>query len=239
MKNDERAIMGARNNADLYEAVFTSQGLSFERLEYAFVGKDQPPPYYANLTVLKPSHANDILLKAKELAHMFDGKVGLKDSFCDLKLEAHGFRVLFSSSWIWREARGAASSSPWQKIENEADLYLWEDVWKECGSPTEHHMFPPEILRRPDIHIFGNKVDGRFEAGCIANTSSDCVGLSNVFSKTSSNRIFADAAVAAEGVDPEKPIVGYESGESLTHAQNTGFATVGDLRILIADAAFT
>lgn len=237
MNVDARAVLAAQNNADLYEAVFDAHGLSFERLAAAFVGKDRPPPFYSNLTVVTPSLTDEIVMQVKELADRFDGKVGLKDSFCQLDLAAFGFRILFTAQWIWRENRGNKASSLWQKVENDADLLRWESAWKEAGSATEQLMFPSKLLQRPEIHLLGHKVDGVFETGCIVNTSADCIGLSNVFSRSPSDRIFADAAAAAEAVDPKRPIVGYESGESLRHAIDAGFETVGDLRILVADAA--
>lgn len=237
MNVDERAVIAAKNNADLYEAVFSSQGVQFERLPFAFVGKDRPPPYYSNLTVLSASQADDILLQIKVLAAKFEGRVGLKDSFCQLDIEENGFRVLFGASWIWRESQGNAPSSNWQRVENNADLLLWEEAWKKSGSPTEHRMFRPEILERPDVCFLGNKVGSEFEAGCIATASTDCIGLSNVFSRLHSKELFAHATAAIESIGHNKPIVGYESGEDLVDALDAGFETVGDLRILVADAA--
>jgi len=38
---DERAVIAADNNADLYEAVFSSQGLRYERLPFGFVANSK------------------------------------------------------------------------------------------------------------------------------------------------------------------------------------------------------
>ena len=61
------------------------------------------------------------------------------------------------------------------------------------------------------------------------------MGLSNVFAASSD--LFEQAAAAVASVDPHLPIVGYESGTSLEQARSASFTTVGDLRILVADAA--
>ncbi len=237
MNVDERAVIAAGNNADLYEAIFLSHGLRFERLPFAFVGKDRPPPYYSNLTVLSAAHDDDIVILIMALAEQFEGRVGLKDSFCQLDIEENGFRVLFSASWIWRESQKSETSCSWQIIENEADLLLWEEAWKKAGSPTEHRMFKSEMLDKSDIYFLGQKADGEFKAGCIANASADSIGLSNVFSRSDTTGLFSRAAAAVESLGHKKPIVGYESGGDLDNAMDAGFETVGDLRILVAEAA--
>lgn len=237
MAIDQRAIIAAGNNADLYEAMFASQGLNYLRLPYAFVGKDRPPPFYSNLTVLSPGHAAEIALQLRELARKFNGVIGLKDSFCELDLEANGFEILFGASWIWREADRHPIATDWERVERETDLRLWEQAWKGAGSPTSQRMFTATMMQRPEIAFLGHRKDGRFEAGCIANLSKDCVGISNVFSEAPSDAVFAQAAAAVASVAPHLPIAGYESGEELAHALKAGFVTAGDLRILVAKPA--
>ncbi len=235
MSVDERAVMAAENNADLYEAMFSSQGLAYQRLPFAFVGQDEPPPYYSNLTILSPDRADEIVEHIKTLAERFGGAVGVKDSFCRLELEPNGFRTLFEASWIWREPGVRPVSHGWHRIEDETDLALWEAAWKRSGSPTDRRMFNAKMLRRSDISFLGRKGSGGYEAGCIANRSADCIGLSNVLAASSD--LFEQAAAAVASVDPHLPIVGYESGTSLEQARTASFTTVGDLRILVADAA--
>ena len=237
MKVDPRAILAANNNADLYAAIFASQGLVFDRLPYAFVGKDRPPPFYSNLTVLAPGHCNEIVLQLRALAQKFGGVIGLKDSFCELDLGANGFDTLFGASWIWREARLQDSLNAWERIEDESGLMLWEEAWKQTGSPTEQRMFKPAMHKRPEVVFLGHWVDGEIEAGCIANISENCIGISNVFSRSPSDGLFAQAAAAVASVAPHLSIAGYESGADLEHARMAGFVTVGDLRILVSSAA--
>jgi len=234
---DPRAIIAANNNADLYAAMFASHGLGYERLAYAFVGKDRPPPFYSNLTVLSPDHADEIALQLRTLAQNLNGAIGLKDSFCDLDFELNGFDMLFDASWIWREAGPPNSSSAWERLEAEADLLLWEAAWKQSGSPTSQRMFTTELMARPEIIFLGHRTGGEFHAGCIANISETCVGISNVFSRLPSDSVFAQATEAVASIAPHLPIVGYESGKVLDHARRVGFTTVGDLRILVAKAA--
>ena len=70
----------------------------FERVPYAFVGHDRPPPYYSNLTTLDPDHTYAIPQELARFALKFGGVLGLKDSFCLLELEKNGFETLFEAS---------------------------------------------------------------------------------------------------------------------------------------------
>lgn len=234
MAIDPRAVVAANNNGDLYAAMFGAHDLAFERLPYAFVGRDRPPPYYSDLTVLLPDHGQDIIAQLGALSEQFGGIVGLKDSFCELELEANGFETLFDASWIWREAGRHAAAADWLRIEDEAGLLEWEAAWKRGGSPTQQRMFRAELLERPDIVFLARRDGDAIIAGCIANVSDACVGISNVFARSPSDDVFAEAAAAVASVAPHLPIAGYESGQDLEQARNAGFETVGALRILVA-----
>ncbi|WP_299861629.1 hypothetical protein [uncultured Hoeflea sp.] len=237
---DQRAIIAANNNADLYAAMFISHGLGFERRPYVFVGLERPPPYYSNLTVLAPGHGKEITGRLEVLRRNFTGRIGLKDSFCELDLQSSGFDILLDASWIWRSSGKPSGFNCWERIETEADLLAWEGAWKRMGSPAPQRMFRASLLDRPDIVFLCHKSDGEIAAGCIANLSETCIGISNLFSRTQSAGVFAEAAAAVAAVAavaPDLPITGYESGEDLDHAIQAGFETVGDLRVLVAPAA--
>ncbi len=229
---DERAICGARNNADLYESVFSVHGLEYHRSAYSFVADDVPPPYYSALTVLSPNDAA-IMSELANLARRLGGVMGIKDSFCRLDLASNGFETLFEASWIWRSPRQVTIPAGWEVVKEASDLLLWEDGWKRNGSPTDKRMFPDAFLARDDVVFLGRKIEGRFVAGCIANRSDDCVGLSNVFAETSSQIVFSQASDAAAAVGGNVPVVAYESGAKLEYANQADFDTVGQLRVLV------
>jgi hypothetical protein len=229
---DDRAILGARNNADWYEAVFEAHGLGYSRLPCAFIALDTPPPYFAALTVLSPDDEADLLRELARAAERFGGVMALKDSFRRLDPEANGFETLFEASWIWRAPQQATMPEGWVVVRRPGDLSLWEDGWKRNGSPTDRRMFPEPLLARDDVFFLGRKVHERFVAGCIANLSDDSVGFSNVFSETSIN-VVAEAADAVSAVNGNLPTVGYETGTALDHAILLGFEIVGGLRILV------
>lgn len=233
----ERATIAADNNADLYQAIFESWGLRFARRSYAFVAVDRPPPYYSNLTVLSQNRTDDVLPLLRRIADEGDGSVGLKDSFNELDLQAFGFDILFRASWIWRGAETAFLPDGWVKVGDGIALAQWEIAWKRAGSPTAAKMFRDALLGNPGITILGKMKDGHFVSGCIANKSSDCVGISNVFSVFQEESIFAEATEAVASLAPYLPIVGYKSEADLEAVSKAGYEMTGDLRILVAQNA--
>ena len=236
MKYDERAILAANNNAELYEAMFQAWGLQYERDDFAFVGRDRPPPFFSNLTVLVPGARDDIISHLRGLAPRFGGSVGLKDSFCEFDPQANGLGLLFQASWIWRSP-DAGLGSDWLKVEDQFELEEWEAAWKMAGSPTDVRMFRNPLLRGDDLTFLYKREAGQVVSGCIANVSSDCVGISNVFSVTDEVGCFSQATAAVASMNPALPIAGYATGPRLRAALHAGFEATGDLRILAAENA--
>ncbi|MEP0963987.1 MAG: hypothetical protein ABJL72_19490 [Roseobacter sp.] len=236
---DNRAIFAAQNNADLYEAIFEAQALRFEKHVFAFVAVDIPPPYYANVTILDPNHNQAVLSELARITLRSEGALAVKDSFCQLELGQNGFKTVFDASWIWRDPRFVTMPDEWHVIQNSVQLAQWEQAWKENGSPTEGRMFPDTLLDNPRVNFLGTFSEGRYTAGCIANLSNTCIGLSNIFAEMPSVKNFGDAANSVASLDCARAVVGYEAGLTLDFAETHGFEPTGDLRVLIArDAKF-
>ncbi len=224
---DPRVTLAAANNADLYQVVFRGHGLRFRRSDNAFVAVDQPPPYYSQMTVLSPDDPEAILAEVDALAQRAEAVVGLKDGFSTLDLTGRGFETLFDAQWIWRAPQSAQPT--WKVVSSAAGLDCWEAAWKRGGSPTDVRMFPPDMLGDASVAFLANWDGDQIVAGCIANLSPDCVGVSNVFGSDA----FAAAAKAVGALYPTLPIVGYESGPDIENAIRAGFETIGTLRIWI------
>lgn len=236
MAYDERAILAANNNADLYEAMFQAWALRYERRPSAFVGRDRPPPFYSNLTVLAPGARDEIISHLRGLALRFGGSVGFKDSFCEFDHRASGLSLLFQASWIWRSP-SAGPGSDWLKVGHQLELEEWEAAWKRAGSPTDHKMFRNSLLRDDRLTFLYKREAGQVVSGCIANLSDGCVGISNVFSLADEVGSFAEATAAVASMNPRLPIAGYARGPRLIAALQAGFEATGDLRILNAQDA--
>lgn len=235
MAHDRRAITAANNNADLYEAVFTAWGLSYERRSFAFVSQDRPPPYYSHLTVLAPGSANRLVPQLRALGDRFEDAISFKDSFCEFCARDSGIELLFEASWLWRAPQAASLPKCWVTVEDAVELEKWEAAWKRAGSPTSARIFKETMLGSADTVFLGKKTADEFVSGCIANRSSECVGISNVFSVTRDEGAFEEAAAAVASTNPSLPIAGYATGPQLDAAARSGFATTGPLRVLKAD----
>ncbi|MEM7446412.1 MAG: hypothetical protein AAF414_24040, partial [Pseudomonadota bacterium] len=71
-------------------------------------------------------------------------------------------------------------------------------------------------------------------AGCIANRSEACVGLSNVFGETVDAQLFAVAARLTADFGEGRTVVGYEASDTLDAALGCGFRAVGGLRVWVS-----
>lgn len=237
MAIDHRAMTAAKNNADWYQTMFETLGLRYKKLPYSFVGLDGPLPYYSNLTVIQPGYVGEIVSELTQLADSIGPELVLKDSFCELSLAENGFVTLFEASWIWRAPSLPTMPDGWSVIGNPSRLRLWERSWNASGSPADRRLFSDALLDRDDTVFLGLEHPDRYIAGCIANMSDDCIGLSNVFFETPSARLFSEAADAVGSIASDRPIVGYERGRDLDFAISAGFETVGILRVLRANNA--
>lgn len=222
---DARAVLAAENNADLYEAVFATHGLAFERRPEGFAAIDPPPPFYGHGVVTRPGGGAGLLA---HLRGRLGPAVAVKDSFREIDAGSAGLRALFEADWLWSQRPGRLAPG-WARVDGPDALVAWEAAWK-AGSPTERRMFPPGFLDRPDVAVFARWDDGRATAGCIANLSDGAVGLSNAFG---GGAAFAAAADAAASLGAGLPVVGYERGASLVAARAAGFEVTGGLRVLV------
>lgn len=236
MKHDERAIVAAANNADLYEAMFQAWGLRYDRASYAFTSLDEPPPYYSHLTVLAPGQATSIVAHLRDAVSGGPAAVSFKDSFCDVGPHVSGFQPLFEAFWLWRDADASLPDPRWETIEDEVELARWERAWKRAGSPTASHMFRPALLQSASVTLLGKKKDDVLVSGCIANVSPTCIGISNVFSVEQGDRAFQEAAAAIASISGGRPIVGYCANNFFEAAEQVGFTRTGSLKVLHSNA---
>ena len=232
---DARAEIAAANNADLYEAVFTAHGLRYCRERFAFVAIDPPPPFYSALTTTTA----DVIPQAEAIAAArakFGPRFGFKDSFCRHGDAIDGLIPLFSASWIFAAANHhpEADATDWVRVTDAAGLTAWERGWSASDGPVSTRMFPSSVLDDPNLIFLGLPSDSGFSAGCIANLSTDCVGISNIFCSDPAYPVHAAATRAVADLELGLPIVGYERGTDLDAMLAAGFEAVGDLRVWVA-----
>lgn len=224
----QQAILAAHNNADWYCTMFDLHELQYARTDVAFLSNDTPPNFHSWMTTLAPQEKKAQRLLIKQNAYR-DSFV-VKDSFDSLDLAEEGFAEYFSASWIFADSIQEIDTAGWVRIESVKKLLLWEAAWKQGGSPSGRRQFPDSILDHPEISIWGRNMSNGFDAGVIANTSENCVGLSNCFGE---NAYPAAATVCARVAERELPVVGYERGEDLRAALNSGFNISGKLSVWV------
>jgi hypothetical protein len=235
MGPDQRAVIAANNNADLYQAIFSALGLRHKRRIFAFVSEDTPPPYYSHLTVLRPESRRHVVGELRHLSRRFKAALSFKDSFCEFPVGYGGFKLLFEASWLWRPPQAASLPEDWVTLRDPRELAAWEAAWKSARSPSREKVFGAKLLQTSDIVFLGKKDGGNFVSGCIANRSTTCVGISNVFSVTHNEGAFEEAAATVAYMSPTLPIVGYAAGRQLEEARRSRFQTTGPMRVLEAN----
>ena len=190
------------------------------------------------MTTLDPDAEGRQMLAIETLRIDRHGSFGLKDGFCRLDLEGDGFHILFEATWVWAPADrlGFAVPEEWERVEAPEDLIAWEAAWNST-SPAVQRVFPDALLSEPEIAFFGRRSDGSFTAGCIANLSPGCVGLSNIFATEQDTHLYASVARLAADFGLGRPVVGYDRGESLQALLDCGFDDVGALRVWVIESA--
>lgn len=224
----DRALHAARNNADLYQAMFAAHGLAFARDEHLFRALAAPLPYYSAALVLQPGDAAATILALQRALAAFAGGAAVKDGFATLDLRPLGLEVGFRARWIWADGP-ASSPADWEVIATPGELAQWEQGWKAGGLPTAERMFPPACLSGGKLVFCGRRAGGGFDAGCIVNLSGDIVGLSNVFGPDEDAGLFTAALAMAAQVGGGRPVAGFERGGALDAALAAGFEDAGPL----------
>lgn len=226
---DSRAVIAAANNADWYQMMFDVRGLRYERSDLAFVAVDRPPPLHSWMVTLTPE-ANSELGQLVD-ANRHHDRFGVKDAFQLLDSHRFGLVELFAAQWIWADGVPTTTATEgWGRVTAPGDLERWEEAWATEEPPLPQRQFPESVLDRPDVAVFGHRAGAGYDAGAVANRSSDCVGISNAFGPVGS---FHAAAALCAGFGDSVPVVGYERGDSLTEALAAGFEAVGPLRVLV------
>lgn len=179
-------------------------------------------PLFPDAVTLRPGVVADAVA-----AVLVDRPVcSVKDSFADVDLEPHGFRVLFTGRWIGRAPAPVSQVPGWSQVTEPVELARW------CTAAELPEVLPLRLLREPSVRILAAHHDGLLVAGAILTLTGAVVGLSNVVQVLGAAPLVWDrlgSVVAAHG--PGRPIVGYEHGADLERALAAGFADLGPVRV--------
>ena len=225
----------ALNNAEWCDLVARSHGAKTHFDSYAWTSKDRTPPYYPDAVTLARGTVVPVLLSRVDAAF----GCSVKDSFAELDLTSYGFRTLFEADWIVRlgPPSPALSAGPrWERIVQRHELVKWEDAWRAEEGPTE--LFRAQLLDNASVAVLAAYQRGVVVAGAVANRSSTVVGISNVFVRRGAGLDpWPGCLTLASALFPDKPFVGYESGDQLAEARSNGFHDAGALRVWVKDGS--
>jgi hypothetical protein len=213
-----------------------------EFLPSIWLNRHPTPPFYPNAVTLTDARDQAAQLAGIHtlIAAGIPAGWGVKDSFGALDLTPIGFQPLFEASWIYRPAELASPlhSNPtlrWEMVRSDAELQAWEQVWHGDDAASESaqaRLFLPALLADADVLVLAAYDEQRLVGGVIANRSGAVVGLSNLFvPKQAAATLWAECVAAVLDRYPGLPLVGYETGAALAHAEALGFEALPPLRV--------
>lgn len=234
----DRVGEAARNNALWCDAVCRVNDAPGAFHPSIWATPHAVPPFYPNAVTLTRDGVADQLAHVAELCAE-RRPFSVKDSYQTLDLRPLGFDVLFTATWLWREAETdapATTALDWAIIAGGVELARWEAAW--AGLPGEQRVaadariFRPALLAQPGVCLLAGSRGGALIAVAAAHLTGDVVGLSNVFSAhVTAADLYPQVVAWASRRFPGRPLVGYERGEDLTAALSAGFRAIGGLRV--------
>lgn len=240
-----RVEQAALNNALWCDTMSRAHRASGEFHEAVWLNRHSVPRFYPNLvTLTRQRHiaAQEAYVQGLAASGL-QGRWAVKDSFCELDLDAQSFQLLFEATWLWRRPSTPLPESyvhgiQWIRLQDESTLALWETAWN--GTPAGDsstqlpRLFLPSLLADPEIAFIAAYQGSKIIAGAIANRTGMVVGLSNVFTLPE-DRLPLWAGCVATAMDsfPGLPLVGYESGPELALAEAVGFEQLQNLRVWV------
>ena len=183
-----------------------------------------PPPLHSGVVVVEPG-----VTAGEVLDRMSSTAGGVKDSFAEVDLGAHGWSLLFEASWLFRPPateRGAAPTG-WTAVRSVEGLAAWT-----AGHDTAEVLLPG-LLRLGHLVVLERQVDGVPVAGAVARLGSGTVDVSNVHATPGHQVDWSELAAVVGQLFPGRPLVGYERENDLAAALAGGFQTTGELRVWV------
>jgi hypothetical protein len=183
-----------------------------------------PPPLHSGAVVVEPG------VRAEQvLERMGTTGGGVKDSFAEVDLGAHGWSLLFAASWLFRPPAPAPEPAPagWSVVRTAEQLAAWT-----AGHDTAEVLLPG-LLRSGHLVVLERQVGGTPVAGAVARLGSGTVDVSNVHAAPGHQVDWSELAAVVGQLFPGRPLVGYERGDDLTAALAGGFQVTGELRVWV------
>jgi hypothetical protein len=209
-----------------YDDICALHGVGSILVDGIWSALDTPPPLHSDAVVVEPEVSADrVLTRLTDRA-----RCGVKDSFATMDLSGGDMEVLFSATWIHREAgryRQRDVPAGWVAVSDPDELAEW------TGQHDTRGVLLPPLLRRAHFRILARYIDDRIVAGAVARLGSGTVDVSNVYVTPGYRLDWAELAEVVGAYFPGRQVVGYEREDALAAALDGGFAVVGELRVWV------
>jgi hypothetical protein len=206
-----------------YDDVFAMHGLRVHVADGLWTALDPPPPWHSSVKTVEPGVPGDRVLAATERhAH---GAVA--DSFGDLDLDAHGFRVLIDATWVHRAPTAAPAGPPpgWTRVTDPDLLRSWNRLHETEG------VLLPGVLADDRFRVLARREGGRLTGGVVVHDAGPVAGVSNGWSLDGQPLEWAEVVEAAAHEFPGRPLTDYASGADLAAMVAAGFVGLGPQRV--------
>ncbi len=226
----------AKNNAELCELVCVAHGVPGEFRDGYWTSRHEVAKFYPNFITVDPTL--DTVALYRDIDSFESGRNwAVKDSYSNIDLSQHGFKVLFSASWLVAPEEFSSStptSTTWKVVDSVDELKEWEAAWADGQEQEVETIFKPALLQKPEITFIIGYQNKNIVAGAVANLSETVVGYSNLFVHDQNpDNYWIEMIELIRKCYPGKPIVGYEHGDGLATALRLGFTILGDLNVWI------
>jgi hypothetical protein len=222
---DARAA-AATDNATVCDAACRAAGLETARDERRWRSVGRSPDLFPDVVTLVPGLTADEVLAGVDVGQ----GASVKDSFADVDLRVHGFRVLFEAEWIGRESDGAGPTRLDWRLATAAEAPTVMAVASRwTGGPD------------PRVRLLVGSDHEGIAASVVLSASAwhpvpAVVGVSNVAThRGAEDDVWADLPALVADHAPVAVLVGYERGDALALATAVGFRPLGPLRVWVHD----
>lgn len=206
-----------------YDDVFALHGLRVHVADGLWTALDPPPPWHSSVKTVEPGvPLGRVLVAMERHAH---GAVA--DSFGDLELEAHGFRLLIDATWVYRAPAATPLGLPpgWTRVTDPDLLHAWNRLHGTEG------VLLPTVLADDRFRVLARREDGRLTGGVVVHDAGPVAGVSNGWSIEGQPLDWGEVVDAAAHQLPDRPLTDYASGAELTAMVAAGFAELGPQRV--------
>ncbi|MFW5475113.1 hypothetical protein ACOCJ5_17515 [Knoellia sp. CPCC 206450] len=215
----ERLEVAVRASAAWYADVFEVHGIPNGSEDGLWSAAAEPPRWHSAAKTLRPGVPAERVVAAVQRFR----ECSVADSYGDLDLGSHGFRRLFSASWVHRDPRegGATWPESWSVVGDAADLARWNALH------DTQDVLLPALLTHPRFTFLVRHDGDEMVAGAVLRDVGEAVELSNTWATSDGADEVTSLVACAAVLHPGLPIVGYDRGEALARLVDAGFAEVG------------